>query len=191
MLLVLVAVCLAGYGYIKSGVYPIGADVPHSSLATWIVRTTSHTAIRRQSRSVKVPANLEDSTLIVKGAGEYAAMCSSCHLAPGFDTGELRQTMYPRPPRFTKGTDMSPGAFFWETKHGVKDTGMPAWGKVHSDDDLWAIVAFVEHVGKVKMTAEQYREIVARAPGDDDATRLPMPGSAGPEPAKRAEAGGR
>ena len=37
----------------------------------------------------------------------------------------------------------SPAELFWIVKHGIKMTGMPAWGD-HSDDELWATVAFVE-----------------------------------------------
>jgi hypothetical protein len=33
---------------------------------------------------------------------------------------------------------------FWIIKHGVKASGMPAWGATHDDDAIWAIVAFVQ-----------------------------------------------
>ena len=29
------------------------------------------------------------------------------------------------------------------TKHGVKMTGMPAWGPTHSEEELWSLVAFM------------------------------------------------
>jgi hypothetical protein len=28
-------------------------------------------------------------------------------------------------------------------KRGIKDTGMPAWGPTHSEEELWELVAFL------------------------------------------------
>jgi hypothetical protein len=52
--------------------------------------------------------------------------------------------MNPQPPDLAaaskKWTD---GELFWIAKHGIRMTGMPAFGHDHSDEDLWKIVAFV------------------------------------------------
>lgn len=51
-----------------------------------------------------------------------------------------------------------PRQTFWVIKHGLKMTGMPAWGSSHGDDEPWAIVAFV---GKLPgMTPSQYQKMV-------------------------------
>jgi len=51
-------------------------------------------------------------------------------------------------------------------KHGIKMTGMPSWGD-HSDDELWATVAFVEKLPKI--TEQDYAKLVmeSRAHGGD------------------------
>jgi mono/diheme cytochrome c family protein len=46
-------------------------------------------------------------------------------------------------------------------KHGIKMTGMPAWGKTHKEEDLWAIVAFTERLPN--MSANEYRQWVPDA----------------------------
>ena len=33
---------------------------------------------------------------------------------------------------------MNPAELFWVTKHGIKMTGMPAWGATHGDTDTEA-----------------------------------------------------
>ena len=49
-----------------------------------------------------------------------------------------------QPPDLAKAAPLySPAELFWIVKHGIKMTGMPAWTD-HSDDELWATVAFVE-----------------------------------------------
>ena len=179
IVIVVALVCVGGLVYVYSGAYPVGADVPHSAPVRWLVHTVSDRSIAAHARSVQVPANVlhPDSAMLIQGAGAYASMCSICHLAPGFDRGPLHTGLYPHPPRFTHGTDVPPAEFFWETKHGVKDTGMPAWGRTHTDEELWPIVAFVEQMHD--MSPEQYRAIVAQARLDkDDMPEMPMPQAA-------------
>ena len=76
-------------------------------------------------------------TASLKGAGEYAEMCSGCHLAPGMKRTEISQGLYPRAPELRRKTDLTPAEQFWIVKHGVKMTGMPAWGVTHDDELLW------------------------------------------------------
>ena len=42
-------------------------------------------------------------------------------------------------------------------KHGVKMTGMPAFGPTHDDKELWGIAAFVSQLPA--MTPERYAEM--------------------------------
>jgi mono/diheme cytochrome c family protein len=46
---------------------------------------------------------------------------------------------------------------FWIVKHGLKMTGMPAWAE-HSDEELWATVAFIKKLPG--MTPEEYGKLV-------------------------------
>jgi len=77
---------------------------------------------------------------------------------------------------------------FWVTKHGIKMTGMPAWGRTHDDDTIWNVVAFVM---KLKgMSGPQYEDIVAKAPPDDDMQDMPnMQSQGGPEKPNKASTG--
>jgi len=38
---------------------------------------------------------------------------------------------------------------FWLVKNGLKMTGMPAFEKFHSDNQLWAIMAFVRDLPNI------------------------------------------
>jgi mono/diheme cytochrome c family protein len=46
---------------------------------------------------------------------------------------------------------------YWIVKHGVKMTGMPAFGPTHSDERLWTIVAFLKQLPQ--LSPEKYAEI--------------------------------
>jgi mono/diheme cytochrome c family protein len=69
-------------------------------------------------------------------------MCVNCHLSPGREDAEIRPGLYPQPPKLSEQR-FDPKAVFWVTKHGLKMSGMPAWGVGHDDATLWSIVAFV------------------------------------------------
>ena len=161
---VLVVAVLAAIGFVWSGLYNIAADDPHSRPVFATLQSLRENSIRVRSASLKVP-NLDDDHLVLKGAGQYAAMCTGCHLAPGMTHSELRDGLYPLPPVLYRER-IDPKAAFWTIKHGIKMSGMPAWGRTHDDPTIWSIVAFVRKLPD--LDAAQYRAIVAKAPPDDD-----------------------
>jgi len=150
--------------FLYSGMYDIGADVPHWSSTMSIVEVLRDRSILRRSRDVQVP-DLSNPQLILKGAGQYAAMCVNCHLAPGMSSSEIRPGLYPQPPELSK-KPIDPKIAFWVTKHGIKMSGMPAWGRGHDDATLWSIVAFLNKLPG--MTPEQYKDIASKAPPDEE-----------------------
>jgi hypothetical protein len=121
-------------------------------------------SIEARSASLIVP-NLENPQMISKGAGQYAAMCTGCHLAPGINDSEIRPGLYPQPPDLSQAR-VEPKAAFWVIKHGIKMSAMPAWGGSHDDATIWSMVAFLQKLPD--MTPDQYKEIVDKAPPDDD-----------------------
>jgi hypothetical protein len=58
-----------------------------------------------------------------------------CHLAPGYAQDETAEGLYPHPPQLAGGNTLAPAEIFWVLKHGLKMTGMPAWGAPHTDDE--------------------------------------------------------
>ena len=151
--------------FVYSGRYDIGADEHHSRLVFAALQTLRDRSIRLRAQALTVP-NLDDPQLILKGAGQYAAMCTGCHLAPGVDDSELRAGMYPQPPNLSKAR-VDPRRAFWVIKHGIKMSAMPACGMAgHDDPTIWSMVAFLEQLPG--MTPAEYRAIVAKAPPDED-----------------------
>jgi mono/diheme cytochrome c family protein len=146
-LLLLFAVGLIGGGlFVYSGAFNVAADDPHWAITHRVLETVRDRSIAVRARGIEVPANLDDPQRIASGAREYDEMCEDCHVEPGDDDGdeELRAGMYPRPPNFARrGVQRSPEETFWIVKHGLKMTGMPAWGVTHDDETLWSIVAFL------------------------------------------------
>lgn len=158
----------AGLGiFAWSGTYAIGADVPHWKLTYNALDWFRERAVEHHAASVQVPPDLESSARIREGAEHYAEMCTGCHLKPGVNSSEIREGLYPKPPVFARMDHaIDPGEAYWIIKHGIKMSGMPAWGASHSDDKIWAMVAFVRKLPG--MTPQQYATYTAQAGSDGD-----------------------
>lgn len=162
LLLVIAAVILIGF--LWSGLYNVAADDPHTRPVLVMMETLRDRSIHVRARDVVVP-NLDDEALVLKGAGQYAAMCTGCHLAPGMEESEIRPGLYPQPPDLSK-VHVDPRDAFWAIKHGLKMSAMPAWGGSHDDPTIWSMVAFVQKLPD--MSPAQYRDLVAKAPPDEE-----------------------
>jgi mono/diheme cytochrome c family protein len=164
MTALLVVAMLLIIGFVWSGLYNIGADDHHTRPVYMVLQELRENSIRVRSRGLKVP-NLDDPQLVLKGAGQYAAMCTQCHLAPGMTDSEIRPGLYPQPPILARER-IDPKAAFWVIKHGIKMSAMPAWGYSHDDATIWSMVAFLRKLPD--LSPAQYKDIVARAPPDED-----------------------
>jgi mono/diheme cytochrome c family protein len=152
------------------GLYNVAADSPHTALVGDLIAYTRERSIDVRSEGIKVPA-LTDPKMIADGASDYDAMCTACHLAPGLKENEMRPGMNPKPPILANVVG-EPAEQFWTIKHGIKMTGMPAWGVTHSDAEIWNMVAFLQKLPK--LTPPQYRALVASAQGHHDEDHMDM-----------------
>ena len=166
-IIILVAAGAVGSAALLAGAYSglvnVGADDPHLPAVHAFLTMARDRSIEVRSKDIEVP-NLDDEALIRTGAGNYNAMCIGCHLAPGLANTELSQALYPAPPNLAEiGINGSPAATFWVIKHGIKASGMPAWGNSMGDEYIWGMVAFLNQLPK--MDGEQYQALVASSAG--------------------------
>lgn len=151
---------LVAFAY--SGLYPVGADVPHWNATKHFIAWARNHAIDHRTTDIRPPP-LNDAALIKSGAQLYAKQCVACHMAPGrTQASGLRQGLYPEPPDLTRFAP-TPAYAYWVIKHGLKMTAMPAWGKTHTDDEIWAMVAFLQK--QPKMSAAEFQALSAKEAG--------------------------
>ena len=162
ILVILAFLAIAGLaGLIWSGIYDVAADVSHSRPVYTLLETARERSIEVRASKLTVP-DLTDKARIIQGVGNYNAMCMGCHLAPGMAETELSKGLYPAPPNLSKET-VDAGKAFWVIKHGIKASGMPAWGKSMGDEYIWNMAAFLQALPK--LTPEQYQALVASSGG--------------------------
>lgn len=160
----LLLLAVGAVAFVWSGRYDIGADAPHTRPVFALMQALRERSIRAHAATLTVP-DLTDPQLVLKGAGQYAAMCTQCHLSPAMAESEIRPGLYPQPPNLSR-VRVDPKQAFWVIKHGIKMSAMPAWGASHDDATIWSMVAFLQKLPG--MSAQEYKDIVARAPPDDD-----------------------
>ena len=93
---------------------------------------------------------------------------------------EISRSLYPRAPELRRGSALTPGEEFWMVKHGIKMTGMPAWGVTHDDKIIWDVVAFLRKLPG--LSAEDYQALVNDAPKTHDEMMRQMDMGKGPAP---------
>ena len=164
----LACIALAAIGaiVIYSGSYNVAATSRHTQLVHASLDKLMINSVRSHAKEVVVPSgiDLHDREFARHAVGHFESMCVMCHGAPGRDPDRWSQALYPPPPdlihslRDHKWTDQE---VFWIVKHGIKDTGMAAFGDSHDDRDLWALTALVRQF--LDMSPDEYRAMVQQA----------------------------
>ncbi|HET9031483.1 MAG TPA: c-type cytochrome [Dokdonella sp.] len=147
--------------FVWSGLYNIGADDPHTKATYALLETLRERSIDRRASKLRLP-DLSDPAKAIQGAGNYNAMCVGCHLAPGMEESELSKGLYPAPPNLSK-VSVDVAQAFWVIKHGIKASGMPAWGKSMDDVYIWNMAAFLQVLPT--LDDARYDDMVARSGG--------------------------
>ncbi len=149
--------------FIYSGVYDVSASTQHSAVSNWAMATTMRFSVARRAKGLDVP-DLSDKALQLAGVNDFEAMCVGCHGAPGKQPGSTGQGLNPAAPDLQQiASERTPAELFWVTKHGIRMTGMPAWGATHDDDALWPVVALMTALPDLDATT--YQNLLGRAEG--------------------------
>ena len=140
-----------------SGLYDIAASGGHWKIVEHFLEFGMRNSVKTNAAGIEAP-QLDSLDLIRLGAGHFHRGCAFCHGAPGMPVNPIAKQMLPSPPDLS--VSMRPWKeheLFWIVKHGFKYTGMPGWAALERDDEIWAVVAFVNRLPT--LDAEAYREL--------------------------------
>jgi len=141
--------CVGGAtGFVWDGIFNVAATEGHAPVTLWLISQVRDRSIAVRADDRPASVSLTDLQVIQAGFRSYHTMCLTCHSAPGRPSSPVRQGLNPKPPRLTdpKVQRRSDGELHWILQHGIRMTGMPAFSPTHSDDALWALVAFLRHL---------------------------------------------
>ena len=132
------------------------------------------TAVARRLRALAVPSDysrltnpvLMNEESIGDGMAHFADHCAQCHGNDGSGDTEMGNGMFPPAPdmRESATQSLSDGDLFYIVEHGIRFTGMPAWGTgtLEGEESSWHLVNFMRQLPK--LTAEQLDEMAAMNP---------------------------
>ena len=152
---VAIAFALGLAGFVWSGWYDISANVQHTQAVYSLLEKTMHRSVKLRASDIDPPV-LDGAALISRGAACYLDKCVQCHGGPGVAQAEIGRSMQPLPgPLADANLRWRPQELYWITRNGIKMSGMPAWQHRLPDEDLWALVAFMQRLPK--LTAAEFR----------------------------------
>lgn len=137
-------VALITIGVALGGFVDVSATSGHSAPVSWLMHNTFEASVGRRAADIVPPKDLDVARRIEEGASSFESMCSVCHTPSGEAPSPVAKGLTPAPPPLAHlGDHMAPNEVFWVIDHGVKMTGMPAFGPTHGDEEIWALVAYV------------------------------------------------
>jgi mono/diheme cytochrome c family protein len=112
---------------------------------TFLATAVKQFLVRRSSREgiPPPPSNVQES--IAEGDKLYATDCSMCHGSDGHTPTDSGRWMFPRASDLTSPAvqQYSDIELFWIIKNGIRLSGMPAFGRVESDEHIWNLAHYV------------------------------------------------
>ena len=152
----LVAIASIGYIAVRAGVVPANADGPYLPGERWAAKTSLGASIRREATKDPNPLPADDENLIA-GIKLYATNCVVCHGAADGEPSNIAKGLYQHAPQLAKdGVEDDPdGVTLWKVQHGIRFTGMPAFGPSLQERQLWQLALFLKHMDSLPPAPEK------------------------------------
>ncbi len=146
---------------VYAGFYNVAATRDDTIIESWVLNAAMVNSVKACAEPIIPPTGFNDEEHIHQGFHLFDEMCVQCHGAPGKKRGEVGFGLRPRPPSLSEAVRRwNTAQLFWILKHGIRATGMPAFGETHSEAQLWSLVAFVQKMPNI--SPDEYT-----APGHD------------------------
>ena len=178
----LVVLALVGFGAVKTGAVPARADGPLMLGERWAARTALNATIAREAPKEPYPFTQTDAD-IEQGARLYVQNCAVCHGTANSTSNAIARGLGVRPPQFNKNDVMDDpeGATYWRIEHGIRFTGMPAYGKSLDEKSIWQMAYFLkrtpDHLPAAAKNVWEHPETVAPPTPMPAEPQRPRPGA--------------
>ena len=161
ILLFLTIVVLAAFGadlLLRRG---FRANAPVAPWEIKVARGVRNLSIPGEERykTNPVAASLEE------GRDLFLSHCAACHGVDGSGKTPIGSNLYPRVPdlRSSPTQRLTDGEIHYIIENGVQLTGMPAWSKSGSEDDIWKLVLFVRSLRALSPEERQQQSAIMAA----------------------------
>jgi thiosulfate dehydrogenase len=173
ILFTLIVLFLGGTVLSKMGYINFAADQTPPAIEKHIAMEAMDASTERHAPETKNPIPPTEQNL-VEGAKLYMNHCAGCHGIPSNADSQFGRSFYPQVPQFfSDAPDMPDNQNFYITKHGIRWTGMPAWGNTLSDTQIWTVTTFLADIEKLPPAAKKELEFSPSAASPPEAPQPP------------------
>jgi len=170
VIVTLLILIFGGLGFALLGFFPTVANVEPPHLEHRLANSAMDASMERHAPRVSNPLtptdqNLEDAMKL------YTMNCALCHGSLDRKPSTLATSFYPPPPNLISDPPDDPEwHIFYTIRTGVRYTGMPAWDKTLTEQDMWKLTMFLSHMDKLPPAVQEFWKAnfnVSPAAGDE------------------------
>ncbi len=152
----LLILLLGGLGFAMLGFVPTPANVEPPRFERHFAMGAVDASMERHAPRVNNPLTPTDQNL-EDGMKLYTMNCALCHGGLDRKPSTLAMSFYPPPPTLlSEPPDDPEWHIFYTIRTGIRYTGMPAWDKTLSEQDMWKITMLLSHLDKLPPAAQEY-----------------------------------
>lgn len=143
----LLGLVLAALLTARLGLFSVNATEEPPAWEVRLARVALDASVARSAARLRSPVGSSDAELLA-GMKLYRNNCAGCHGDAGRPSPWGTGGFYPRVPQFAESPPRKPDwQLFWIVRHGVRYSGMGAWGEdMLSDREAWEVVTFLSRL---------------------------------------------
>ena len=166
-----------GYCYFRYGYAPVATSSAPMPFEKTMARMALKARISKEAPKNAPIQPTEDN--LTSGAKTYMDNCAFCHGFLNQTATKAAKGMFPLPPQLlTKDemvTDDPVGITYWKVKNGIRMTGMPGFGEMLSDNEIWQVSEMLGHADKLPPSALVALQQLPAAPATQQGQAQPQP----------------
>jgi mono/diheme cytochrome c family protein len=149
VIVVIVVVVVGGLLFALTGFVNTNSDQSPGPVETWLASHAMDASMEKHAPHMQSPIPATDANLI-DGMKFYTMNCALCHGTVTKQPSDVGRALYPPAPQLIlQPLDDPEWHIVYAVKHGVRWTGMPAWGKVATDEYIWKTSMFLSRVNQL------------------------------------------
>jgi mono/diheme cytochrome c family protein len=169
VIVTLLVLVLGGLGFAMLGFFPTAANVEPPHMERHFAMGAVDASMERHAPRLTNPLTPTDQNL-EDGMKLYTMNCALCHGGLDRRPSALAASFYPPPPNLISDPPDDPEwHIFFTVRTGVRYTGMPAWDKTLSEQDIWKITMLLSQLDKLPPAVKDYwgTNFGVAPPGDE------------------------
>jgi thiosulfate dehydrogenase len=114
-----------------------------------VMKSLLNRALQREAPRLRSPIP-ESSENLMAGLKVFRDDCAGCHGDGATPSPWGTTSFFPRVPQFATEPPRRPQwQVYWIVKNGIRNTGMGAWERLLSDEQIWQVAGFVSRLNSL------------------------------------------